>query len=150
VAFSADGGTVFSVSAVDEVVRRWDVSSGAERPGLRGHDRDVLGLAVSPEGRRLASVSSNGSVRVWDLESTESRELEGHRGTAALVAFSADGRSVVSAGEDGAVRVWSEDLPLEPAALRGWLKAKVGEQPEPCGALLGKGSFELPQSEDSK
>lgn len=53
-----------------------------ERDGARGRVRAMRGMAVSPEGRTLASIARDGLVRIWDLET-------GQR-TAAWQGFSGD------------------------------------------------------------
>jgi WD40 repeat protein len=82
----------------------------------------VLHLAFSPDGQRVATAHFYGTARVWDLRSGESRALAGHQGPVVWVAFSPDGRQVLTAGQDGAVRLWPDDLPLEPQALRSWVR----------------------------
>jgi WD40 repeat protein len=64
VAFSQDGNRLAS-SSVDSSVRIWDTDTGRETQRLRG---DVIGLAFSPDGRRLAGANRlAGSFTVWEL-----------------------------------------------------------------------------------
>ncbi|MCA8959630.1 MAG: protein kinase [Planctomycetes bacterium] len=84
-----------------------DVASGALERTLFAHRDQVYGLAISPEGTRLASCSLDKTVRLWDLErGTLLRTERGHDGGVRGVAFTPDGRQIVSSSSDGTVRLW--------------------------------------------
>jgi hypothetical protein len=74
---------------------------------LEGHTSSVTGVAVSPDGRRAVSASSDNTLKVWDLESGgELRTLQGHTASVNGVAVSPDGRRAVSASWDNTLKVW--------------------------------------------
>ncbi|MBB5119965.1 hypothetical protein AF335_23015 [Streptomyces eurocidicus] len=64
---------------------------------LKGHERDIVCLAVSRDGRFLATGGYDKNVKLWDL--TAGREkftCEGHTDAAISVAFGADGTLLYS------------------------------------------------------
>ncbi|HEY6333657.1 MAG TPA: GTP-binding protein, partial [Blastocatellia bacterium] len=77
---------------------------------LEGHRTWVRSVAWSGDGRRIASGSSDNTVRIWDSESGEMvRVLEGHRTWVRSVAWSGDGRRIASGSADNTVRIWDSE-----------------------------------------
>jgi WD40 repeat protein len=72
-----------------------------------GHTRAITSLAVSADGKRVASGSDDTSVRLWDpVRGISTQRLSGHEGPVVDVAFSEDGATLFSAGRDGTLRTW--------------------------------------------
>jgi WD40 repeat protein len=114
VAWSPDG-TRLATGSADGVVRMWDACTRQVVFDLKGHTQPVWGIAISPDGRRLASaagssgwpVPAGGEARIWDLGTgRELLALQDHKHDVYGVAFSADGKRFASAGADGVVYVW--------------------------------------------
>jgi WD40 repeat protein len=124
VAFSPDGKRLVSISrvrgqgpATDNLnveVKVWDAQTGQELRTLQGGGRVPsggaggrgLGLALSPDGRRLASAHGE-TLKVWDTQTGEELlTLKVHTGGVHKVSFSPDGHRLAGGGWDGTVWIW--------------------------------------------
>jgi WD40 repeat protein len=85
-----------------------------------GHDDEVTGVAFDAKGKRVASASADGTIKVWDAETGQVlHTLRGHAGRVEDVAFSPDGQQMASAGYDQTVKVWDVATGNECYTLRG-------------------------------
>lgn len=71
------------------------------------HLRPVQAVAFDPDGKRLASASDDGVVRIWQASDGRLLQaLEAHEGSVSSVTFSPDGRLVASGDIFGKICLW--------------------------------------------
>jgi len=101
---------------------------------LAGHSASVYDVAVTPDGRRAVSASTDKTLKVWDLESgTELLTLAGHLGPVTGVAVSPDGRHAVSASYDRTLRIWELESGSELRTLVGHASGVIDVAVTPDG-----------------
>jgi hypothetical protein len=71
-----------------------------------GPDKDLQRLAVSPDGKTIATASETGSVVLWDAATGKQITTIAAHDKCYCVAFTLDGKSIMSAGADTLVKQW--------------------------------------------
>ncbi|MEG4380513.1 MULTISPECIES: WD40 repeat domain-containing protein, partial [unclassified Microcoleus] len=71
------------------------------------HSYSVNSVAVTADGKRAISSSSDNTLKVWDL-TTEKEEftLKSHSDWLKAVAVTADGKRAISGSNDNTIKVW--------------------------------------------
>ena len=84
-----------------------DVGSGEEVFALEGQEFGVRDIDWSPDGRWIATSSSDSTVRVWDADNGDPRStLFGHAGEIVAADWSPDSTRLVTGSNDGTAKVW--------------------------------------------
>jgi WD40 repeat protein len=106
---SVDGHTLAVHNDSDTAVALVDLETGRARR-LPEHPGDIAKLVISPDGKWVASGSTDGLVRLSPTGPGEDRALRGHEGAVDWLAFSRDSRWLLSiASERTAARLWQVD-----------------------------------------
>ncbi len=73
---------------------------------FRGHEDAVWCVAISPNGKWIATGGADHQIKLWNLTGEEQQTLSGHRDWVTALAFSPDGKSLASGSHDQSVRLW--------------------------------------------
>ena len=91
----------------------------AARP-FKGLTNAIRSIAVSPDGKTLATAGGDALVTLWDVALGAPRgTLEGHERPVASIAFSPDGKTIATGGADRTVSLWNATSRAELITLRG-------------------------------
>ncbi|OYW76614.1 MAG: hypothetical protein B7Z37_08015 [Verrucomicrobia bacterium 12-59-8] len=111
VAFSPDGATVYAAggeAGIVGIVKSWKTSDGTPLQSFEGHLDAAYALAVSPDGKMMATGAYDQKIRLWDVTTgKEIALLKGHNGAVNGLSFRPDGKVLASASADRTVKLWS-------------------------------------------
>jgi hypothetical protein len=142
------GGSLIAVGDESGTVGVYQSSDGAStfqevREGARGRVRAMRGLALNPEGSRLAAIAADGLLRVWDLTRNERNAWRGFGGD--TVSFDQRGERILAIDDTGQPRLM--DLTTLEALYMDKLQTPATKARfTPCGTMVlagGSGSINL-------
>lgn len=122
-AFAKDLGYERLVTCSDDnCLALWNLLESDKRVTLMtGHQKGVVHVSFSPDGRYIASAAFDSSIRLWDGRDGKYLAVyRGHCGPVYQVAWAADSTLFVSGSKDSTLKVWDvtegkrrlkEDLP---------------------------------------
>ncbi len=72
------------------------------------HTDGYTDVAFHPDGRHIASVGLDNTIRLWNINTWKQRNISTqHPGEVFDIAFSPDGRTLASCGQDGTIQFWN-------------------------------------------
>ncbi|GAB4535780.1 MAG: AAA-like domain-containing protein [Pleurocapsa sp.] len=83
-----------------------------EKNRLLGHEDRLYGIAVSNDGKLMATAATDNTLRLWKKEATgwqPHKTLKNHQGWVIDVAISPSGNTIASASRDRTVKIWNQD-----------------------------------------
>ncbi len=127
------------------LIEIWDAATGQKVRSWTGHEQGrVKCLAWSPDGKKLASASGDGTIGVWKAETGHKELLIGvaslnprREDEVSSVTWSPDGQRLASAGQDGTVKIWEWPTGKELLSLRGHQNGVFSVAWSPDGKRLG-------------
>jgi COMPASS component SWD3 len=111
---------------------------------LRGHKKPISIVRFSPDGRWIASGSSDCTIKLWNA-STGALEhtLEGHLAGISALTWSPDSRILASGSDDKSIRLWDTHKGLaHPTPLLGHHNYVYSLCFSPKGNMLVSGSYD--------
>jgi WD40 repeat protein len=117
-AISDDGRVLATASPHDRIARLWDAGAGRLLKELDGRSQ-LQAVAFAPGDRELVTAGFDGTVRLWDVATGDSRWVLTERdGPVSALAFSADGRTLACGGS-ATIRLYRLDVASQTASRKG-------------------------------
>ncbi|HUS92333.1 MAG TPA: WD40 repeat domain-containing protein [Phycisphaerae bacterium] len=110
---------------------------------MKGHTGWVYGVAFSPDGGRIASVSGDGTARLWQVGlAAPIHTFPGHLGGATCLAWSPDGNEIACGSVVSRLMLWQAAAPHRGVELKGHVGIVGGVAFSPDGRHLASGGFD--------
>jgi WD40 repeat protein len=88
-------------------IKVWNSENGTVIKAFKAHEKPILSLNFSPDGRFLVTSSEENSVKIWNTENWQLvRILESHENWVNSVSFSPDSKLIATASDDNQVKIW--------------------------------------------
>ena len=118
---------VFAENKFDEALRRYQIKEATNT---------VTAVAISPDGKTLATAGKDKSIRFFDLASGKRTNVIRHVSEVWSLAYSGDGKTLAASDGDKNVVLWDADTLKEKATIGGFETPVAMLALSPDGSLL--------------
>ena len=118
---------ILATAGEEGTAKLWDLAAHGEIVTLKGHLKSVHGLAIFPDGLRLATAGGDReSVKLWDIQThQELITLPSGASTITRLAFSPDGNKIIGLSGEGELLIWRAP---------SWEEIHAATAPQPGGS----------------
>ena len=140
IAFSPQGDLLAACD--DRTIKVWDTSTWTAIRTIENDDLFETVLAWSPDGSKLASISSNHMIRIWDTVSWSNVKILTENQTVLVrgISWSPDGKLLAAGLSDTTIKIWNTQTWSIEKQLLGHTDVVESVAWSPDGALIASGS----------
>ncbi|MEH2082754.1 MAG: WD40 repeat domain-containing protein [Nostoc sp.] len=110
VRYSPMSGNMIASSDIDKTAILYAADTRKFLRALKGHTNVIYDLSFSPDSKKIATASWDGTIKIWDTSTGNEQETLENLGSQDKVYsldFNVDGTKLASSGyKDGSVKVW--------------------------------------------
>lgn len=112
-------GKYLAVTDLFKLAYVWVAATGVQQAVLRGHEGSfgINDLEFTPDERRIITVSSDHTGRLWDVASGKQILMIPYDGYVSTVVLTPDGSRALTASQDKTARIWDIQTATEVARL---------------------------------
>ncbi len=99
-------------------IRIWNLEEDEQYKVFPAHNKKITSVSFSPNGERIASASSDGTIKIWNLDCelldifsdnniSSAGDLKSHNSSVTSVSFHSSGKYIASASADTTIKLWN-------------------------------------------
>lgn len=134
-------GKLIASGNSDGTISLWNLGDGKLIATLRGHEKPVNAVVISPDGKMLVSGSDDNTIKIWNISNGELKQsLEGHALAVSALAIAPDGKTLISGSWDKTIKIWDMTTGELNRTIAGHTALVSALSVSPDGGILASGS----------
>ncbi len=134
---------ILAITALQQALYLQPQYIARERNRLEDHTGAVSSVALSSDGKTLASGSYDNTIKLWDVATGKLLQtLSGHSSWVLSVAWSSDGKTLASGSDDNTIKLWDVATGKLLQTLSGHSSSVYSVAWSSDGKTLASGSYD--------